>query len=258
MSRFKATVAYDGTGFAGFQRQMNAPRTVQGELEAVLTRFNGGEFVGVHGSGRTDAGVHALGQVVHFDLDDARAVERIRFALDTQTPDDISIRELLRVSDDFHARFDKHEKIYEYRLENSASRSPFERLTAAYFRYPLALSALTEGLSVLAGTHDFRGFMASGSSVENTIRTISEATVEHANDIFIFRFRGNGFLYKQVRNMVGTLIKIGAGKFPVSRIAEILATGNRALAGPTAAPEGLYLKEVIYTGGKFSPEDYKK
>lgn len=245
MTRYKATIAYDGTNFAGFQSQENQ-RTVQGELEKVLTKLNSNEPLILQGAGRTDSGVHAVAQVVHFDLP-ARDCERLRFALDTQTPDDISVKVVEVVADDWHARFEPHEKIYEYKLENGRVRTPWKRYTTAFFRYQLDADLMEEAIAKLLGTHDFTGFTASGSSVEDKVRTISVAElVRHGNDDYSFIFRGNGFLYKQVRNMVGTLLKIGNGRMPVAQIDKILETKNRDFAGPTAAPEGLYLKEVIY------------
>ncbi|HEY0222831.1 tRNA pseudouridine(38-40) synthase TruA [Lactovum miscens] len=246
MTRFKATISYDGSDFAGFQEQPGR-RTVQSEIEKVLQKLNSGKELKLWMAGRTDSGVHACGQVIHFDLEDPRPVERIRFALDTQTPADISIWKLEVVASDFHARFTPHEKIYEYLLDNSVSRSPFKRRSQAWFRYRLDLGLMQEAASKIVGTHDFEGFTAAGGSVKDKVRTISLATVEKIDESsFRFRFRGSGFLYKQVRNMVGTLIKIGNGKFPVDQIDKILSTGNRHFAGPTAHPEGLYLKEVIY------------
>ena len=250
MTRYKAVIAYDGTNFAGFQVQNNQ-RTVQSEIERVLTRLNSHENVILQGAGRTDSGVHAREQVIHFDLQDfagkARDLEKLRFALDTQTPDDIAVLSVSQVADDWHARFAPHEKIYEYFLENSRVRSPFNRLYSAHFRYHLDADLMRQALAKIEGTHDFTGFTAAGSSVEDKVRTISEASLTQLDDEhFRFVFRGNGFLYKQVRNMMGTLIKIGNGRMPVSQIDDILQTGNRRLAGPTAPPEGLFLKEVIY------------
>ncbi|MFV0556720.1 MAG: tRNA pseudouridine(38-40) synthase TruA [Lactovum sp.] len=246
MKRFKATIAYDGTDFAGFQEQPHL-RTVQSEIESVLTRIHSGRQVKIQGSGRTDAGVHAYGQVLHFDMDDERPVERIRFALDTQTAADISVWKLEEVSEDFHARFSKHEKIYDYLLDNSYSRSPFKRRSQAWFRYPLDFEKMQEAIRQLVGEYDFTGFTAQGSSVEDKVRIISQAQIERYDETSLkISFRGNGFLYKQVRNMVGTLIKIGNGKMPVEQIDKILSTRDRKYAGPTAHPEGLYLKEVIY------------
>ena len=252
MTRYKAIIAYDGTNFAGFQAQTGGVkvRTVQAELEKVLTRLNSHEKVVLQGAGRTDAGVHARAQVIHFDLQDfsqTRDLEKLRFALDTQSPDDIAVTSVEEVAEDWHARFAPHEKVYEYYLEHSKVRTPFDRLYNAHFRYPLDAELMRQALEKLAGTHDFTGFTAAGSSVEDKVRTISVARLDELDAThFRFVFRGNGFLYKQVRNMVGTLIKIGNGRMPVAQIDAIFATGNRRLAGPTAAPEGLFLKEVIY------------
>ncbi len=249
MTRYKAIIAYDGTNFAGFQSQpqQKNSRTVQEELEEVLTRLNSHKPVILQGAGRTDAGVHALAQVVHFDLQAARDAERLRFALDTQSAADIAVRHVEEVADDWHARFAPHEKIYEYYLENSSVRSPFNRLYHAHFRYHLDFDKMCNALELLVGTHDFTGFTASGSSVDDKIRTISQADLVRLDEEnFKFVFRGNGFLYKQVRNMIGTLIKIGNDRMPIEQITRILESKNRNLAGPTAAPEGLFLKEVIY------------
>ncbi|MDR0920771.1 MAG: tRNA pseudouridine(38-40) synthase TruA [Lactobacillales bacterium] len=247
MPRYKAIIAYDGTNFNGFQRQPEV-RTVQEELEKTLTRMNNGKPVTVHGSGRTDAHVHAWGQVIHFDFPQARPEEKMRFALDTQSPEDIAVRSIEIVAEDWHSRYAKHEKTYEFRLDIGKPRNPFKRNYATYFAYPLDIERMQEAMSFLVGTHDFTGFTATGSSVEDKVRTIYEASIrqEEKEQELIFTFRGNGFLYKQIRIMVGTLLKVGNGKFEVERMTEILESQNRNLAGPTAHPEGLYLKEVHY------------
>ncbi len=170
MTRYKATIAYDGTDFAGFQSQTNQ-RTVQKEIEKILTKLNSFEPVILQGSGRTDSGVHAFGQVIHFDLKGkVRDLERLRFGLDTQTPADIAVKKVELVPDDWHARYQKHEKTYEYYLENSITRSPFQRHSKAYFRYPLNFERMQEAMSKLVGEHDFTGFTASGSSVDDKVR----------------------------------------------------------------------------------------
>jgi tRNA pseudouridine38-40 synthase len=249
MVRYKARIAYDGSQFYGFQRQPNV-RTVQEELEKTLLKLNSFEETVVHGSGRTDAAVHALGQVVHFDLRERRKEEQLRFALDTQSPADISILEVEEVDSDWHSRYNNHEKTYKFRLDVGRSRSPFKRNFATYYPYTLDVEKMKSAIVKLIGTHDFTGFTAKGSSVEDKVRTIIVAEIiEKKEDEEIeFIFSGNGFLYKQIRNMVGTLLKIGNGKFPVSRIDEIIKKKDRNLAGPTAHPEGLYLVEVIYSG----------
>lgn len=247
MVRYKAVIAYDGTDFSGFQRQPKG-RTVQEVLEQTLTRLNHGQPVTIHGAGRTDAGVHALGQVIHFDLADERVEEKLRFALDSQSPDDVAVSSIEKVADDFHCRYAKHSKTYEFRVATGRVRNPLLRHYTTVFPYPVELEKIQEAIAFLEGTHDFTGFTASGTSVEDKVRTITRAEVvfDQATSCLIFTFSGNGFLYKQVRNMVGTLLKIGNGRMPVSQIERILTEKNRQLAGPTADPQGLCLKEISY------------
>ena len=214
MVRYKATISYDGRLFAGFQRQPSE-RSVQEELEKTLQRLNSGQPVKVHGAGRTE---------------------------------DIDVVKVELVSDDFHSRYNKHNKTYEFLVDSGRPKNPMMRHYATHYPYPLDLALMQEAIKDLVGTHDFTGFTASGTSVENKVRTITRATVDidEKTGFFVFTFSGNGFLYKQVRNMVGTLLKIGNGRMPVSQIKTVLASKNRDLAGPTAAGNGLYLKEIIY------------
>ena len=238
--RYKAIIAYDGTNFHGFQRQVSG-RTVQAELEKTLTKMNNGNFVEVQGSGRTDAGVHALGQVIHFDFPNERPLEKMRFALDTQTPQEI-------VADDFHVRYLVKEKTYQFKVDIGKPRSPFRRFYASYYPYPLDLARIEAALPAFLGTHDFTSFCAAGSSVEDKVRTIRVAkmTVNDLGDELTFTFTGDGFLYKMIRIMVGTLLKIGNGRMEPDAISKIIKAKDRNLAGPTAHPEGLYLVEVKY------------
>lgn len=247
MTRYKAVISYDGYAFAGFQRQPHA-RSVQEEIEKTLTRLNQGNSVTIHGAGRTDSGVHALGQVLHFDLPQARDEEKLRFALDTQTPEDIDFISVEQVSEDFHSRYNKHSKTYEFLVDFGRPKNPMMRHYATHYPYPLEMKRMQEAVKKLEGTHDFTGFTASGTSVEDKVRTITEARLEvdEKRNFLIFTFSGNGFLYKQIRNMVGTLLKIGNGRMPVEQIDLILEKKDRNLAGLTAAPSGLYLKEIRY------------
>ncbi|MET3558815.1 tRNA pseudouridine38-40 synthase [Streptococcus rupicaprae] len=247
MTRYKAIISYDGTRFSGFQRQPEE-RTVQEELEKTLARLNSGQPVTIYGAGRTDAGVHAYGQVIHFDLPQERDVEKLRFGLDTQAPEDIDVVSVEVVSEDFHARYSKHSKTYEFLVDTGRPKNPMMRHYATAYPYPLDLALMQEAIKDLVGTHDFTGFTATGTSVENKVRTITRATVECEGrpNFLVFTFTGNGFLYKQVRNMVGTLLKIGNGRMPVTQIKTILESRDRNLAGPTAAGNGLYLKEISY------------
>ncbi|UMY68392.1 tRNA pseudouridine(38-40) synthase TruA [Streptococcus dysgalactiae subsp. equisimilis] len=247
MTRYKATISYDGTLFSGFQRQSHA-RTVQEEIEKTLQKLASGQPVPIHGAGRTDAGVHAYGQVIHFDLPQKWDLEKLRFALDTQTPDDIDVVDLAIVADDFHCRYQKHSKTYEFLVDNGRPKNPMMRHYATHYPYPLDINKMQEAIKDLVGTHDFTGFTAAGTSVVNKVRTITEATLvqDDKTGFLVFTFSGNGFLYKQVRNMVGTLLKIGNGRMPVEQIKVILDSKNRQLAGPTPAGNGLYLKEIRY------------
>lgn len=247
MVRYKAVIAYDGTNFHGFQNQPNG-RTVQGEIEKTLQKMANGQRISIHGSGRTDSGVHALGQVIHFDYPEERPLERMRFALDTQTPEDIGVLQVEQVAEDFHARYLVKEKTYQFKVDIGKPRSPFRRHYASYFPYPLDIEKMQQALPDLLGTHDFTSFCASGSSIEDKVRTIYEARLEvnAAGDELTFTFRGDGFLYKMIRILVGTLLKIGNNRLPVDSIPTILAAKDRNLAGPTAHPEGLYLVNVRY------------
>ncbi|MDQ8286178.1 tRNA pseudouridine(38-40) synthase TruA [Enterococcus faecium] len=247
MVRYKAIIAYDGTNFNGFQKQPNG-RTVQEEVEKTLQKMANGKEITVFGSGRTDAGVHAIGQVIHFDYPEERPLERMRFALDTQSPEDIAVRQVEIVSEEFHARYLVKEKTYQFRVDIGKPRSPFRRHYASYYPYPLDLGKIQRALPDLLGTHDFTSFCASGSSIEDKVRTIYEAKMEvnETKDELLFTFRGNGFLYKMIRILVGTLLKIGNGRLPEDSIPAIIAKKDRNAAGPTANPEGLYLYEVKY------------
>ncbi len=247
MTRYKAIISYDGYGFAGFQQQPHA-RSVQEEVEKTLARINKGQTVVIYGAGRTDSGVHALGQVLHFDLPGERDEEKLRFALDTQTPADIDFISVERVAEDFHARYNKHSKTYEFLVDIGRPKNPMMRHYATHYPYPLELGLIEEAIVQLEGTHDFTGFTASGTSVVDKVRTITEAKVRYdaERNFLVFTFSGNGFLYKQIRNMVGTLLKIGNKRMPVEQIQRILDEKNRNLAGPTADPNGLYLKEIRY------------
>lgn len=246
MPRYQAIIAYDGTNYSGFQSQDNG-NTVQAELEKTISKLNGNQRTIIYGSGRTDAGVHAWGQVIHFDLEHGRDVEKIRHAFDTQTPADISVRSVAEVHPEFHARYHAVEKTYHYHLDIGKPKNVFKRHFAAYQPYPLDVSKMEAALTALIGTHDFTSFCATGTMIENKVRTIHEATISYLGpDELLFTFRGDGFLYKMVRILVGTLIKIGRGQIEPEAMAQMIAAEDREAAGPTAHPQGLYLMEVKY------------
>lgn len=250
MARYKAIIAYDGTHFKGFQRQNDA-RTIQGELEKTLYRLNGKKQVTVHGAGRTDAGVHAMGQVIHFDLAHERDEEKLRFALDTQSSDDIAVLSVQHVADDFHSRYAPHEKVYQYRVSLNKVRSPFERYYMAHFPYEVDIEAMKQGAQALIGTHDFTSFCATGTSVEDKVRTIYDIHIDYDDkkQTLVFTYYGNGFLYKMVRLITGTLLRLGNGRLDTP-IATILENKDQQQVLWTAPAEGLYLMEVKYDEDK--------
>ncbi|MFC0297428.1 tRNA pseudouridine(38-40) synthase TruA [Geobacillus jurassicus] len=243
--RIKCIIAYDGTHFSGYQIQPGR-RTVQGELEEVLRRMHKGKGVRVAASGRTDAGVHAYGQVIHFDTPLSLSSEQWKKALNAQLPDDIVVRSIQEVDADFHARFSAKAKEYRYKVWTAAERDVFRRHYCAWHPYPLHMDAVNEALHLFCGTHDFTSFCSAKTTIEDRVRTIYRAKVKVDGPMLEFRFVGSGFLYNMVRIMVGTVLEIGQGKRSPTDIAQLLAAKDRRFAGPTAPAEGLYLWRVYY------------
>lgn len=250
MRRIKLIVEYEGTNYAGWQRQENA-LAVQQVLETALYHVTG-ETVTMTGAGRTDAGVHALGQCVHFDTNCGIEDKKISYALNAHLPSDIRVRHAVAVENDFHARFSATGKQYEYHIHHSAHASAIYRNFRWHVYVPLELERMQKCAEYLVGEHDFAAFMSTGSEVKDTVRTIHTAKVTGSGDEVIMQFSGNGFLYNMVRIMVGTLVQVGAKKLPIKVISNMLETGNRALGGPTAPPHGLILTEVFYQTAKKS------
>lgn len=242
MRRIKLTVAYDGTNYAGYQVQPNG-NTIQAELEAILSKMHG-HLVKVVASGRTDARVHAKGQVIHFDTTLAMPAERFVKALNAMLPADIRVRDASDVDDSFHARYGAKRKEYRYVVRQDDD--PFRRHYAVTVTYPLDVERMREAITHLVGTHDFTSFSVTKAAVQDRVRTIYEAEVTLQDDELVFRFVGSGFLYNQVRIMVGTLLEVGRGKFEPSMIQTMLAGKDRRIAGITAPPHGLYLWNVNY------------
>ncbi|EUJ33875.1 tRNA pseudouridine synthase A [Listeria floridensis FSL S10-1187] len=247
MTRYKAVVAYDGSGFSGYQVQPGK-RTVQREIEAALKKIHKGNVVRITASGRTDAGVHAKGQVIHFDSPFAIPPDAFRMALETRTPRDISFRSVEAVADDFHARFDTTGKEYQYVIKRSELFDPFMRHFAWHYPYPLDLLKMEEASRVLIGEHDFTSFCRTKTEQENKVRTIYAISIEQpAEDILTLTYRGNGFLYNMVRILTGALLDSGQGRLTPQGLKEALDAKNReALRSKTAPPEGLYLMNVFY------------
>ncbi|WP_445613347.1 tRNA pseudouridine(38-40) synthase TruA [Geobacillus sp. YF-1] len=248
--RIKCVIAYDGTHFFGYQIQPGK-RTVQGELERVLKRMHKGKEVRVAASGRTDAGVHAYGQVIHFDTPLSLSPEQWKKALNAQLPDDIVVRSAAETDSAFHARFSAKAKEYRYNVWTAAERDVFRRHYCAWHPYPLHIDAMNEALVPLKGTHDFTGFCSAKTAMEDRVRTIYHAEVEADGPMLQFRLIGSGFLYNMVRIIVGTVLEVGQGKRSPSDIEWLLAAKDRRLAGPTAPAQGLYLWRVYYGDERF-------
>jgi len=247
MKRWKCTIQYDGTLFHGFQIQRNK-RTVQGEIEKILTRMNNGNPVRITASGRTDSGVHAVGQVFHFDTTTTSLSETAwKRALNAQLPEDIYVKDVQEVSTEFHARFGVKEKEYRYFIRNAKEIDIFRRNYVYHFPYPLNLQKMSSACKFLEGTHDFTTFSSPRSTVKgDKIRTIYEASCKKEEENIIFTFRGSGFLYNMVRIMVGVLLDIGQGKLEPEDIPLLLEKKNRQSVGRTIDAHGLYLWNVRY------------
>lgn len=245
MKNIKITVGYDGTNYQGWQYQKHTNKTIQQVLEDELTRLNKSK-VKVYGAGRTDSGVHALGQIANFYLEVPVPVERIPIALNSMLPDDIVCKKAEKVPDDFHARYDAEGKKYRYRILNKSIHSVFTRNYVYTFYQKLNTFKMEEALKDFKGEHDFSAFSSSGSDVKNTVRKIEDIVMKKQGEEIWLEIKGEGFLYNMVRIIVGTLLDIGIGKIPVDDIPRIIASKNRREAGFTAPAKGLTLVEVYY------------
>ena len=247
MRHLKLTLQYDGSAFVGWQRQDNGT-SIQALLEAALEPLEGGP-VTVHGAGRTDAGVHALGQVASVTLSTRLDALTIGRALNAVLPADVRVLGCEEALPDFHARFSATGKIYEYRIVNAPIVSPFLHRYAWHVIPPLELDAMREAARVLVGRHDFAAFQAAGSNVASSVRTIASIEWQDGGGYdlpIIMRVEGDGFLRHMVRTVVGTLIEVGLGRWPAGCVGDILGSRDRTLAGPTAPAHGLYLVRVLY------------
>lgn len=247
LRNLKLTVAYDGTRYHGFQSQASRSLpTVQAELEAAWKRLVG-EEVRVIGAGRTDAGVHALGQVVNFKTAvSSIPAERVPYAFNSVLPRDVAVLECEEADPEFHARFDARRKLYEYRVLNRPLPSPVDRLYTYHVSAPLDVEAMQEGAHLLVGTHDFSAFSGSSGRPRNPVRTLTRCTVWREGERVHFAVEGDGFLYHMVRSIVGTLLQVGLGKEPPGWVGKVLASRDRTRAGPTVPSQGLFLVAVYY------------
>ncbi len=256
MRRILLTCEYDGTAYVGWQRQING-LSVQQVLEDTLSNLLHGE-IRVTGSSRTDAGVHAMGQMVMFDTDSRIPPEKYPFVLNTLLPRDIRIQAGREVPPAFHTRFLSCGKLYTYRIINSPHGSALWRLRAAHVPVPLNLDAMRKASGQLLGTHDFAAFQASGGTAKTTIRTLDRCDLSMDGNLLTIQVHGNAFLYHMVRTIAGTLIDIGHGRLPLDAFRQALETKDRLCLGPTAPPQGLELTRVEYPEEAFvHPENLR-
>ena len=244
MRNLRLDICYDGTRYRGWQRLPGKDDTIQGKLETALSRILG-EPIEVSGSGRTDAGVHALGQVANFHCESSMPAEEILSQLRRYLPEDIGIYSCKDVSPRFHARLNAKEKTYRYRIWNSDMPCVFERRYVAVMPERLDLAAMEDGANMLLGEHDFSAFCGNAKMKKSTIRYLRAITIKRRGQEIWMEFTGNGFLYNMVRILVGTLIEVGRGQRSAQNIPDLFG-GKRMDAGFLAPPQGLCLMEVEY------------
>lgn len=237
-------VSYDGSPFCGWQSQPSACG-VQDALESALQSVAQHE-VRVHAAGRTDTGVHGLGQVVHFETDAHRPLSAWVRGVNAHLPETVRVEWAHAVDDDFHARFSAFSRSYQYLLYNAPVASALMANKAGWFHLPLDYAAMAEAATYLIGEHDFTAFRAAECQAKTAIRNLSQAEVVQSGRFFVFNFSANAFLQHQVRNMVGALIYIGKGKYPPAYMQQLLQNKDRTLSPPTFSPNGLYLTDVGY------------
>lgn len=245
MARFKLLLEYEGTSFVGWQRQQGLP-SVQGTLEACFSDFLG-EPVTVWGSGRTDAGVHATGQVAHVDLSKAYTPFAIQGAINKRLRDvPIAVLAVEEVSPDFHARFSATSRSYIYKIVNQRAEPALDRHRLWWVIRPLSVEAMAEAASYLVGHHDFSSFRNSQCQSSSPFKTLDEFSIQRQGDLIVIKVTARSFLHNQVRNMVGTLKCVGEGRWSPQKVKEILEAKDRRCAGPTAPPHGLYLTDIRF------------
>ncbi len=242
--RIKLTIAYDGTAYHGFQCQTNGV-AIQDVVNQACSELFGTEIKTI-GASRTDAGVHARGNVAVFDVETKIAPSKIAFALNARLPEDIRIVDSREVPSDWHPRYQSTVKTYSYHIINRVHPDPLTRYMEMHLYYALDEKKMDEAAKQIIGEHDFASFCSAGNSTATTVRTIYDASVVRDGDHVIFTVTGNGFLYNMVRILAGTLMEIGQGRCAVSHMSEIIAAKNRKAAGPTAIAKGLVLEKIEY------------
>lgn len=244
MKNYKVVLQYDGSRYDGWQKQGNTGNTIQGKLEAVLEKL-AGKPVEVHGSGRTDAGVHALAQTANFHMEGERSPREVKDYLNQYLPEDIAVIHAQDVPERFHSRLNVVSKTYVYRIETGDKKPVFERKYLYGLGQRMDLEKMREAAEYLIGEHDFQSFCA-GKKKKSTVRRIDKIEISREGSQVTLMFKGNGFLYNMVRIMTGTLIEVGLGKRTTESVKEALEAKDRLKAGYTAPAEGLFLKTVEY------------
>ena len=248
MRRIRLRVAYDGTAYCGWQVQPEVP-TIEGELNQAISRLTKEEII-VIGASRTDAGVHAKGNVAVFDTESTIPADRFAYALNPLLPEDIVVVASDEVEADWHPRHCDTEKTYEYKILNSKFPDPMRRRDTYHVSFDLDLEKMREAAEYLKGEHDFKSFCNVHTQVEDTVRTIYDLEVEKEEELITIRVRGNGFLYNMVRILAGTLIGVGRGTIAPEQIPAILEAKDRQAAGMTVPPQGLTLVKIDYLDEK--------
>ena len=242
---YKILVQYDGTRYEGWQRQERTESTIQGKIEAVLSKMCG-EEVQIQGAGRTDAGVHAKEQVANVHLKEQVDPQEVKQYLNRYLPEDIAVSEVREVPERFHSRLNATGKIYVYRIATGEVKKVFERRYIYDFGEKPDMELMCRAAEILTGTHDFKSFCSAGAQVQTTVRTIYAVNVTKEDDMVHIRITGNGFLYNMVRIIAGTLMQVGTGLMEPEQVKEILEARDRSKAGPTAVAKGLTLVEIRY------------
>jgi tRNA pseudouridine38-40 synthase len=240
----KIIIKYLGKNYHGWQKQFGE-KTIQGEIEKAAEKVFK-QKIDLIGSGRTDAGVHALGQTANFKIKNNIPEEKVLYALNSNLPKDIRVVDSREVDMEFHSRYNAIGKTYQYNIYNSRIIDPFRKDTSYFLPYKLDIDKILRSKDYFIGEHDFQAFMATGSSVQSTVRKIFKINMTSKDNLISFNITGNGFLYNMVRIIIGTLIDVGRGKIEENTIENIILNRNRKFAGHTAKAEGLFLKKVYY------------
>lgn len=248
MRNFKIVLQYDGTRYQGWQRQISTDNTIQGKIEALLSKMCDTP-IEIQGAGRTDAGVHAYGQVANFHIETEKTAEEVMVYMNTYLPDDISVISCEEKPERFHSRLNAKGKVYQYRIWNSDRKPVFVRKYVHQVPGELDVQAMRQAATLLIGTHDYQSFTSTKRGKKSAVRTVTSIDIEREGEELVFTFKGDGFLYHMVRIMMGTLIETGLGLRKAEEIPQILEAKDRSKAGHLIPANGLTLLEVVYDRG---------